>query len=460
IRSVRVNDVALHYDDRQGGSIYDVTIPDLETGAIRFDEPTHLLAEVHIDDNAGMTSDVNAEGDITLGKGFGKVAFSGLKLRQTTELPDMSPINVQLTLDGTFDLNKSALDTSLAGTVNNSSLKGKLQADLADIVSANFNLALDKLNVNDYLGDDMAGEPAPASSADVGDGMKSAPPEDTQVLPLDLMRSFKLDGKLTVDSITYDSWQFSDFSAKIVNDTKKLSAILGMKGYDGEMAIDFTGSSEGSGAGLTRMNVNGIDLTKLLGFESVTGKITFDSNTTFTGNMLSDVLKTLDGTTTFAIDNGTLDVTPVKKLAAAVDALRGKQSSVANWPDKMPFDHLGGQHRFIKGVSADQQFNFSMELMEAKGTGGLDYFGNHLAYDIAVKLAENPTGQFQISKDLANIEWPIHCEGSLDDSPADLCRPDKSALEKMITGAAKEKLKEKVQEKVGDKLKDLFKGLR
>ncbi|MEX2327736.1 MAG: hypothetical protein WD558_08380, partial [Pseudomonadales bacterium] len=229
----------------------------------------------------------------------------------------------------------------------------------------------------------------------------------------------------------------------------------------------FTASTKAGGAGHTLLNLTGVDISKLAEFESLTGSLSLQSNTTFTGTMLSNVMDTLDGTTNFSIKDGTLDVRPVKKVALVVDALRGKNSGIGIWPDLMPFANMQGQHRFIQGTQDRQTFDFVLENMTVSGNGGFDYFKNNLDFQLALVLAETSTGQFRVAPGLAGIEWPLHCKGGFDQSPADICKADKNAVEKILTSLAREAVTDKALEKLGvegegdlkEKAKSLLKGL-
>ncbi|MCZ6503687.1 MAG: hypothetical protein O6945_14385, partial [Gammaproteobacteria bacterium] len=206
-----------------------------------------------------------------------------------------------------------------------------------------------------------------------------------------------------------------------------------------------------------------MDISKLTEFDWITGKVNVNSEFTFQGTMMSDPMETLDGTNQFTIEDGTLDITPVKQLAAAIDLLRGKQSSISQWPDKMPFEQLKGHHNIHHGTRENQSLGFTLENIQANGKGGFDYFANHLEYDIAIKLSETENSEYSVSPALANISWPLHCEGAMDASPTDLCSPDSKSVETLVKDIAKQELKRKgqkiIDEKVSEKLKNLLKGI-
>lgn len=455
VRKMEITNSTLDYKDESAGANYTIAIPSVTMGALRYDVATPVTFSVHVVDNTGgLKTDLDGKGDVTVSRGFSKIAFSRMDLKQKVQMAGLKDIAMDLRLEGNYDVDASKLQTNLDGKINSSSVKGTFGAALADKTTATFDLNIDQLKAADFL---------PDTTAATGTTKTTVPPADVDVLPLDTLNSFVLHGKLAVGSLTYDTFNFNDANIALEDQDKRLTVNADVKGYDGKADLNFVGSTDGNGAGHTNLSVDGINITKLTGFESITGTVQLSSNTTFTGHMLSDVMNSLDGTTTFHVTNGTLDVTSVKKLAATVDSLRGKQSSIATWPDKMPFKFLDGEHRFVNGTAAGQQLNFAVENLTVKGTGGLDYFKNHLAYDLGVSLKPSDTSPLKVSDTLANVEWPLHCEGALDASPADLCKPDKDGIQKalgqMVKNKAEESVKQKIEEKLPqlkDKVKSLF----
>ncbi len=95
-------------------------------------------------------------------------------------------------------------------------------------------------------------------------------------------------------------------------------------GYDGNMSMAFVAKTGKKPSAQTALQIKGMDVTKLTGVETLTGKIELKSNTRFAGSMLSDVLATLDGDSEFTVKDGTLDVSSIKNIAAVIDGLRKK----------------------------------------------------------------------------------------------------------------------------------------
>jgi len=238
------------------------------------------------------------------------------------------------------------------------------------------------------------------------------------------------------------------------NKQQKLTAQLSAQGYEGTVDIKLTADTGKQTTGTLTVNMTGLNVTQLTELQWITGTFNANSNTRFNGRMMSDILDSLDGTTNFTVDDGALDVASIKSLAAIIDRLRGKTSRISEWPDKMPFEHLEGVHTFSNGVADNQTFGFQLENLKVAGTGGYDYWQDYVDYDIQVTLEETDTGLFQVNPRLAGINWPLHCKGTLDRSPVEMCLADAGAIQKLAADAAKQEVKREAKKKAAEKIEE------
>jgi AsmA protein len=328
-----------------------------------------------------------------------------------------------------------------------------------------FNLRLDQINLSDYM------EPIVTAGSDnaavAPDSNKSiSPNSDSEVIPVSILEATRIDGVFNINELTYDEYIFNEAQLTVINQKDGFRLNAKASGYGGELAMqtqirDIDKAREPRGKfTLVLKDMNMATLTEL---DSLTGTLAMDASNQFSGNMLSEILASVNGKSNFTITNGTLNVKPIKSLALVIEGIQGKTSSISAWPDLLPFKRLEGSHQFIEGIEESQQFSFAMENMEVNGNGGIDYFANNLSYDIEATLKENIGGQFTVSKNIADIRWPLHCAGSLDATATDLCLADKGAITKLVTALAtqaiQKKGKDKLLEKVPDEYKDTAKKL-
>lgn len=384
---------------------------------------------------------------------------------ETSRADALSSFSASADISGTMPELKL---TNLQARLDNSTLTGSLGINLGAATGTKpgvrFDLAMDQVHVSDYL------PPVVAAT----ESATAAPlPVDSEVLPVALLHQYDLDGKFTLGQLSYDTYEFSQLVLAVKNANEQLAVDLSTQGYDGRIALKFAARMPvgGTPSATSTLQVTGLDITKLTEFEWITGAVDLQSETRFRGQMLSAILASISGNNVFTIRHGTLDVTPIKTVAATVDSLRGKSSGVAEWPDKMPFQALNGNLRLTDGIQANQQLNLQLETMNIAGGGGIDYWQNQLVYDIGITLQENAASQFSVGPPLAGLRWPLHCAGAMDASPVTLCLPDSKGVSRMVTDLLQQEIKrqgrEKLREKLGEQLpadveekaKSLLKGL-
>ena len=449
IREVEITDVKLHYVDAAAGADYAIEIPSLTTGALLYGEATPTRFNLTFEDRiAAIKSVVEGDGGISFNEGFTRFDFSALHTRQQLNLPDFPVVALNLTFNGNYDVDKGEFRSDVSGQIDGEPLLGKVALTLDKRTDISADLVIERLDANRYFGGDASAAPAASSTA------TETPPEDSEIIPAELLRDLDFSAKIQVRSVQYATHTLTDLVVDVNNRHEQLLANTQFRAYGGDIATVVNLATGSSVSGSVDTEVAGFDVAQFIDTDWITGKATLKSHLVFAGSYLRKILGTLDGTTSFTIDDGTLDVTAIKRIAATVDQLRGKQSSVSAWPDRMPFEKLKGEHRLTAGIEANQRLSARLESMNLNGRGGIDYFGNYLNYDFEVTLDETTEGPFQISANLARIKWPLHCEGKLDANPTDLCMPDRDAVQKLITNVAKQELQTKGKEKVLEKLPD------
>lgn len=381
-----------------------------------------------------------------------------------TENPNaLTKVSLDADIKGTLD--RIAL-TNLNLVLDESKLTGTVTATIPSSSTGKTGISFD-LNVDSIIASDYLAPITEIASTAAESSTATAVIADSEMIPVETLRETNIDGRFTIGALQYETWTATDIKLEVKNQRQQLSVISSAKAYAG--SINFNLNSNYASATpntASAFAVTGVDITKALEFDSITGTLELNANHTFKGSMMSELVNSLNGKSTFSIADGTLDVRPIKKIAAIFDGLQGSESGIGAWPDMLPFDFLQGDHNFKTGITEDQTLNASVENMRITGQGGIDYFANSMIYDLDATLLET-AGQFKVSQSLVGISFPLHCEGSLDAEPMELCLPDRSAITKLIKDLATQKLKQqgsdalqkKIDEQVPDELKEKAKGL-
>jgi len=350
--------------------------------------------------------------------------------------------------------------TNIKAKLDAMTIKGSASAELGDISGARFDLSLDTLALSDYL------PPDAGNNSGANNGVPL--PADSEVLPVNSLNQYSLDGRFHIIQLNYETYQLNDLNFTVTNSREQLEVTTTASGYNGQIKHHFAARipAGATATSTSRLTVSGVDITALTDVEWLTGSVELESDIRFRGHMLSEVLDSMNGSNQFLIKQGSLDVSPVKKIAGVIDSLRGQASGIGEWPDKMPFESLVGTLTLTDGIEADQQLNVQLETMTIVGTGGIDYWQNQLDYDLGITLQESATSLFSVKPPLAGLRWPLHCAGAMDASPATLCLPNRKATQALVADIIKQELKRQGQEKLKarlpelqDKAKELLKGL-
>lgn len=199
----------------------------------------------------------------------------------------------------------------------------------------------------------------------------------------------------------------------------------------------------------------------------VTGLLTLNSNVTGSGNSQSALIQSLNGTASFALNNGVLlNANIEQQLCKAISTLNRKTLSGAPLGKDTPFNELKGSLVLRNGVASNQDLVVRIPGLSVKGDGDIDLRVLGMDYRIGIIIEGDtrpmPDPACQVGKNFVGIELPLRCRGPLE-LGAKACRLDKEGLGKVAVKAAGNKLSEKLEEKLGDKvspeLKDALKGL-
>jgi AsmA protein len=441
----------------------------LLTGEVNLASETAKLSQAAVTvGGATFNLRLNAEqifGDTNFSGSMNAAEFNGKTLLQALDVDPGEMTNPNA-------MNKISLDAAMTGNLDQiqlskltlrldqTTLTGMAGIQLEPKMAVTFDLQVDSINASDYMA------ASTDSTATTAAGNTSV--VDSELIPRELLESTDINGKLAINQLSYETWRLSNLNLTVLNKNRTLAVTGNAQAYEGNMTFKLNSRYPANATTTdSEFTISGIDIAKALEVQAITGSIEMQAKHQFTGHMMSNLTRTLDGQANFNIADGTLDVRPIKQLAVIVDGVQGTQSGIAEWPDLMPFKSLNGNHKINQGIADNQSFAANLENMRITGTGGIDYFGNQMAYDIEAILLENVGGQFTVNPKLTGVRWPITCAGPLDADPVSLCLPDRAAvtqlLTKMATEAAKkqgrEALEKKIEEKVPDELKDAAKGL-
>ncbi|WMN18175.1 AsmA family protein [Pseudomonas piscis] len=492
-------------------------------------EDMRLSGEAAGDPLQGKTLTFSAQGQLLLDKAANVGQWTGLKL-SLNQLRALGELKVN-DLDKTpqisggisiaqFDLAKfvdsigQTLPAMAEGSLSKVELASRLQATPTSLALEDLNLKLDDssfsgrlaiedfakqalraqlkadtFNVDRYLPPKSAAANSAAaarkaevqgSEAAAAGGTTPLPDAPTKgawstdrLLPVERLAQLDVDADLNFGQLTLDKLPIQNAALKASGQ----GGLLKLADLRGEL---FNGSFEANGTLDVRQStpklnlqtrINRVPVERILENQGqnppVKGLVTLSSNLTGNGNSQKALIDSLNGTASFAINNGVLlNASIEQQLCQGIAVLNRKNLTSTPRGKDTPFQELKGNLTLRNGVASNPDLKVRIPGMTVNGNGDIDLRVLGLDYRVGIivegDLSDNPDPACQVGERFRGIELPLRCRGPLE-LGAKACRLDKDGLGQVAAKLAGERLKEKIDEKLGDKvspeLKNAIKGL-
>ncbi|MDE0758798.1 MAG: hypothetical protein OSB45_11610, partial [Pseudomonadales bacterium] len=290
--------------------------------------------------------------------------------------------------------------------------------------------------------------------------------KDFQILPVNLLRESDILLAVRADQIKLPGYTLNDLRIRAGNQDDSMRAQVSFNTLGGSVKASLNSNYQQQPESRLTLNLKQIDLPSFSDNRSINGSLNANGSYQFTGSRLNNLQTSLTGATTAKINHGTVNVTSLKNLSTAIDLITGKSTHISHWPDQIPFDQFDIQHQFREGTVSGQQFTGQIANFKFSGKGGFDLFRHNINYQLKVNLDPSNKPPFPVSGLLTEVDWPMQCMGSLDNSITTLCEANQSLLGDIISALAKKELRligrknlEKLLGNNQGSLKKIFKGL-
>jgi len=423
IAGIDIRSSAIAWRDESSGNRFKASVAEFRTGRIASGVPGKLSLSAKIE---GIKPRASLQ--IKLSSGYRldfekqKFALSGIDLKLSEE--------------------------RAGGNAFETSLKGEMEIDLAP-QSIQFDLAVDRLDVDSYLG-------AAKGKAAASGGRPAAGAEE----PIDLsaLKGLNLKGKLRIGQLT-------------VSNIKAEKVDLGVRATDGRVEVNPLSASlyQGNLTGSASVNANGnrLAMKGQLGGVAIgpllrdalnndllegRGSVTLDVQTG--GATVSAMKKALSGNASLALRDSSLKGVNLGELLRKAKSLRESNPPAEQGAlpaGRTDFTELGASFVIRNGVAHNDDLSAKSPLLRLAGSGDVDIGANSIDYLIKASVVASSGGQG--GKELAELRGvtvPVKVTGPLD---APRFRAD---LRAAVGDALKQRAEDKLKERVQDRLRDLL----
>ena len=481
IASIAITNASVSYNDAQLGESYSLTDFNLSSGTVELGEPVALSGDFNFElQPADLAGDFAMDAVMLLDSDAGTVALSdveistlGVDISAEVEpfsyvddaVPTaiievdafslkslMQALNIEapvtadpdalgkVIVDATASMRPEAIVLSdMTLVIDDTTFAGDLSLASGAAGTISFNLAGDSMNLDRYM--------APAEEAAASDN--AVPVE----IPADLIRSLNLRGSLTLNAATLSGMAFTTVELGLNASggnlrLQPISADFFDGKYQGDVRIN---ASSGSPVLSVNENISNVNLGSLavamFGQENVTGTINGAFRLSGRGDDLAAIQRSLDGTMSMELIEGTWEGTDVwYELRRARALLKKEEAPEPELPARTRFSNVSMSGPVTDGVFRNDNLSAQLPFMRLTGKGEVDFAAAEIDYQLTARILERPEfieGASEEELDeFTEAVIPLRISGPLADPSI---KPD-------IEEALKEEVKKKVQEKLFEKL--------
>ena len=380
------------------------------------------------------------------------MSLTGIDLQSAWDVPGAPSAQktwkVSLSGGAQADLDKSHASADVTAKLDDSTLRAKLA--LANFASPamQFDLAVDRLNVDRYFPPKKEGAKAVAAEQPIDlSGLKA----------LDATGSVRI-GQLTVSNVKAEKVQVGIRAKGGTLELSPLAATL----YQGTMSGSARVIAQSNRFAL-KQNLNGVSagplLRDLANKDLLDGRGNLALDVQGAGNTVSAIRKTLSGTASLSLKDGAvkgMNLADIARSARSLVGMRSTEQGVSG-TEKTDFSELSASFVIANGIAVNKDLDAKSPYVRLKGEGSINLVANSVDYVAKPTLAATSTGQGgREAKDVAGITVPVRISGPFD---ALKYRPDFGAI---AQEAMKSKIGTQVEQtgtRAVEQVKDRLKGL-
>ncbi|HVV69442.1 MAG TPA: AsmA family protein [Gammaproteobacteria bacterium] len=320
-------------------------------------------------------------------------------------------------------------DSTLQGSVNISSFAGK---------ALNFALYVNQVNLDRYM--PVKSAPVTATTAAISTRSSNSVNKTSSADPgsFEALRQANISGTVKIDALTVSKTQLTQIAGQIsvkngIVEINPLTANV----YQGTTISKLTADLRGS---VPRMNVDeklsNVQVSQLMKSERLTGSANIIAHLTMMGSSQQEILRSLNGTTEFNIQNGALlGVDLPYELNRAAALIKKQPGPAQPSTGRTNFQQFSGSGVFQNGVFNNQNLLMQSAQLKITGNGTANLVSQTLNYHLSAEQPGNPV--------LGNTALPLLITGTFSKP---IITPDIEAVARELL---KSGIKTRIEERIG-----------
>jgi AsmA protein len=365
----------------------------------------------------------------------------------------MKQLKLPLAGRARVDLAQQTAQLALGTQFDESKIVSRLDLAKFTPLKLNFDLAVDRLDVDRYF------PPKPAVASQT---------EPEAALDFSALKSLDLSGAVRIGSLQVHHLKFAGLNARLKAaggrlDIAPLAANLYRGTLNGSLMLDANGNHLAA-----RQTLSGIDIAPLLkdlaNKDVLEGRGSVVLDISGRGATTSALKKSLAGSASLNLKDGAIKGINLAKSLRDIKARLGAKQDVtqqARATEKTDFSELTASFRIAGGVAHNDDLALKSPFLRLGGAGDIDIGNGRIDYLAKASVVSTSSGQE--GKDLAQLKGitvPVRLTGPFENISW------KIEFGSVVADVVKEKVqarveekKQEIQQKAGDKVKDRLKGL-
>jgi AsmA protein len=345
------------------------------------------------------------------------------KLAAAFTLPNPAGGMLRLNADGKaiLDIGKRLASATLTGRFDESGFDAKLGIEGFSPVAYGFNLNIDSLDGDRYLG-----KPA-ASSATAKAAPQAGGQASEHAIDLSALRELNAAGSLRIGSLEIDNIKASNLRIDLRAADGRIEAhSVSANLYGGSVSGSASATATAAPDFVLHHNLVGVRLGPLLkdAFDKqpIEGRGNVRLDVTARGASLAQIGKSLHGTARVELHDGALHginvARAVREAKARIGAIRhgdGPETGAASLDEKTDFTELAASFVMADGIARNDDLAITSPLLRISGSGSIDLANERLDY--LAKATVVSTLQGQDGKELQALKGvtiPVRLSGPFD----------------------------------------------
>ena len=380
-----------------------------------------------------------------------------------------NPIEAQARFDYAAE---RLLVNELAANLNNTNIQGSVQYYFDGVRQSEVELQVDRLNLDAYLGLNLA--PYLKTEPDTDEQGDASSENPLQFLDQAQPTSLRLSiGELLVKQ----QWITDiELAAEIVTSkahVKLASARIAGGSIQGSVLARSSGQPQLS---ISDVSINHLDLSELLVNKAGRPFITGVVDATFRGQIgtlnTGSVFEQLDGVGQLDISNLSLMGTNIEQSICLSAQQLGATAALTNqWPAGTKFEQVSSPFSIDQGILSLNQIGTGFGNIKIAGNTHLDLNSMNMDARLSLRVEGERTSEqgCSINQYLRNTSLPLSCKGNLSENGSTSCGLDSSVVKELLKGQIKNELSRQLNRLLGsdeneseqpeDPVKDAVKGL-